>query len=102
MIYLLDAKDLDDKTLGKQIEAIAQVLCQIHYQWIDYNAETIGDANHAADKIPIKDEKIFDSRRNDYADWGYTCKANYLKLVEMGLECCAEYSHRFARQDIKQ
>lgn len=91
------AKALVDKDLDKQIKTLAQVLCQIHYQYIDYNAETLGHAQVLAGQIPIYDRTVFDNRRNEYSDWGYKCLANYMLLVEIGLECGNEYTYRFTQ-----
>lgn len=100
MIWILDkepqliAQALDDRSLSRMIKKIAQALCQVHFQWIDYHAHTIGDANHLAANIPIQDKVIFDGRRNAWADFGYKFSANYRYLCDLGMECCKEWSYR--------
>lgn len=102
-IYILDnefvqcAQHLDDMSLDKMIKSIAQILCNVHYDYLDNNQDTsipwqirINDA----DKIPLDylDRKIYDQ----WSQWARGCKANYLYLVKLGWELCMEYNYRFA------
>lgn len=107
-IYLLPPQELDNETLEKQIEAIAQTACNVHHKIIwdgvifDSYLNTIREVDdkiepaHAITKsmkVPLPpDKKSID---NDYTKWAATCRANYLKLVDMGLACCEEWEYRF-------
>lgn len=99
-IFILDTKlkesaeALDDKSLDSMIRVIAQVLCQIHFQYIDYHAPTTDEASRMAADIPIQAANVFDKRRNAWANWGYESCANYKYLVEFGLECSDEWTWR--------
>jgi hypothetical protein len=84
IIYPLPAQELDDVTLSKQVKAIAIVLCEVHH------------LIHSRAEIPIPFSKIpYKQWIRDYKNWARTCRANYLKLVEMGAECCSEWIYRF-------
>lgn len=99
MIYLLSedpsecAKMLSDADLDKQIIAIAQVLCNAH--WLRFarlyspNAELFESLQKT---VPLKEDKHLES---PYSYWAQECRANYLKLVEMGLRTCEEYNYRY-------
>jgi hypothetical protein len=84
IIYPLPAQELDDKTLDKQIKAIAQVLCNVHHM-------------KDTKDIPLQLHKTV--KTNDVLNWLLECLANYLKLIDMGLACCEEWEYRF--NDIK-
>jgi hypothetical protein len=84
-IYPLPPQELDDATLSRQIKNIAQVLCGAHY-----NLCKIDNCNHHHLDFSIHDLQI----QNIFTEWASTCRANYLKLVEMGMDCCFEYLFR--------
>lgn len=79
IIYPLPPQELDDKTLDKQIKAIAQVLCNVHHM-------------KDTKDIPIQLHKTV--KTNDVLNWLLECLANYLKLIDIGLACCDEWCYR--------
>jgi hypothetical protein len=84
----INAQMLDDKSLDKQIKAVAQVLCNVHL----YTASD--DLYYGArDNVPL--ELDINDKIMEYTEWARTCLANYKQLVEMGLACCYEYQNRF-------
>lgn len=91
MICLLDedaaecAKALDDKSLDKQIDSIAQTLCHVHYI-IGFHA--LRGNNHSVLLLP-------EFYNDEYTNWARECVANYKKLVDIGLACCDEYNLRY-------
>lgn len=102
MIYYLhedsaeSAKMLDDKSLDKQIKAIAQVLCNVHWRFVNLNSAK--EVEVATNKIPIKASNNY---FNDvYSRWASECIANYKMLVDIGLACCEEYDYR--HMDLRQ
>jgi hypothetical protein len=89
-IYPLRPGELDDKTLDKQIKAIAQVLCNVHYLRMRMNNETY---------LFIEAYKILmlPKRHHDlFSLWAKECLANYNELANTGLACCNEYVWRFS------
>lgn len=96
IIYLLPPEELDDKTLDKQIEAVAQTLCNVHHIHIGKSVPfgTYGiEFLHA--KVPDDGLYFLDFEgEEEIIKWCLKCRANYLKLVEMGLACCEEYTFR--------
>lgn len=106
MIYLLDedpaecAKMLDDISLSKQIRAVARTLCDVHHYYMIDNCQTFDDvSNRDRNSIPIP-KTFYGTVLTGWLDWGYTCRANYLQLVEMGLACCEEWQYRFSNSKI--
>lgn len=97
VIYPLSPKELDDKTLAKQIKAIAQVLVNASIWTMDLpNTEKVNDAfknNPYVDQNSITSFTV-DKIYNEYVHWARECRANYLKLVEMGFTCFSEYRCR--------
>lgn len=111
-IYILDegpaqcAQALDDKSLGNMIKDIAQVLCNV--SWFFQQKLTMCDScryylisptknpctciknDDRYYKIPLLPKNFTDS----WTKWARGCKANYLYLVELGLECSKEYALR--------
>lgn len=99
IIYYLDddaqkcAQYLSDDDLNKQIKAIAQVLCNAHYELTD--TMFYGNVQAAIDDVPLNHKQTkFDS-------WVNACRANYLKLLKMGLACINEHCYRFERHSAK-
>lgn len=114
-IYILDkdpklcAQMLDDKSLDKMIKSIAQVLCNAHYIDVDHRIKdfyknpsksgghlygekgAITMENKFEESIPLSE-----SKNCEWSEWAYKCKANYLWLVELGLNCIKEYNLRFS------
>lgn len=86
-IYPLPPEELDDNTLKKQIKAVAQTLSNIHYL-----VSFIKKEHKIFDFAPLLPPKF---THNLYSLWGKLCRANYLKLVDMGMACCGEYFYRF-------
>lgn len=101
MIYLLhndpveNARMLSDKDLDLQIREIAQCLCNVHHCYA-ITREMIAN-------IPLKRQKASLRSISSFilVEYVRTCRANYLKLVEMACECCNEYVHRFTRDLFK-
>jgi hypothetical protein len=95
MIYLLHddarecAKMLADDDLKKQIKAIAQTLCNVHWLELDRTIAQGVEINHIG--IPL-DEK---DRDNLFTQWTSECRASYLKLLDMGMACIQECYHRW-------
>lgn len=99
-IYILDsdpskiAEMLDDRSLNFMIKDIGQVLCNVHYDYLDgiHCQKSIYDA----DKIPLNySDKLSIC---EWAAWSGLYKANYLYLVELGMNCCFEIEiHRRIR-----
>lgn len=71
------AKMLDDTQLDKQIRAIAKILNQFN----------------GFMKYELDDE---------WSKWVRTCRANYLKLVEIGVACCREWIFRFSDDEFER
>jgi hypothetical protein len=114
MIYLLhenaeeNAKMLDDRSLDKQIKAIAQTLCNVHHLYWDsiypnqlrnhksglslLGREQVEHCLEKIDNIPLQSRGLVDP--DAFTNWAAECRANYLKLVEMGLACCKERVYR--------
>lgn len=67
----ITAQMLDDKSLEKQIKDISQVLQHVHK------------------------DGYYKNYINEWAIWARECKANYLWLVELGLDCTEEWEFRF-------
>lgn len=88
MIYILDndpkltAQYLDDKSFDEMIKDIAQVLCGVHY--------FLGKRIEEMPMSPHNNQSLI-----KWGDWARECKANYLYLVELGLECINEKATRF-------
>lgn len=99
MIYILDedpkktAEYLDDRSLGRMIKAIAQVLCNAHHEQSDY----IDDPDYFDTNIPLEwDGFILKKTKNsEWSQWARQCRANYLYLVELALSLCRENVERF-------
>lgn len=93
-IYLLDqnpttcAQMLDDKSLDKQIKAIANLLCFVHSYKEFIKHDTKFDLYHK--DIPLKPLRI----NLDWQYWARECKQNYKFLVQLGLACCREWFYR--------
>lgn len=92
-IYILhnDASEsatlLDDKSLGKMISDIAQVLCNVHY--------------YAHVETSVKDIP-FEQNYGAYMGWtnfAGKCLANYNTLLAYAKACCFEWLDRFAMKD---
>lgn len=91
MIYILDeeikkcAQYLDDRALKRMIKDIAQTLCNAHYYGED------------KDKPPLE----FSNKKSiaEWVTWIEDSRANYLRLVELGLACCDESYHRHGITD---
>jgi hypothetical protein len=90
MIYILDndpgkcAQSLDDKSLSKMIEDIAQVLCNVHREG---NLHKVYDKFLETIPLPYKyNNKII----NQWSQWGGECVANYRYLVALSLACIEE------------
>lgn len=102
MIYLLhndpaeNAKMLADRDLDLQIREIAQTLCNVHHCYAITEEMIAG--------IPLKRQKTSARSISSFklVEYARTCRANYLKLVEMACECCNEYVHRFTRDLFKR
>jgi hypothetical protein len=82
IIYPLPPHELDDVSLDKQIKAIAQVLVRVVY-FITKNANT-----------PLNPFKKMGKQEEIYFHWARSSRANYLKLVGMGVECSKERNYR--------
>lgn len=84
-IYLLDldptscAQMLDDKSLDKQIKAIANVLCEVHYELQMLGLEK--DTYIPSFKNP--------TRTSIWCEWASKYRANYSFLVNL-LDACLE------------
>jgi hypothetical protein len=96
IIYPLPPQELDDVTLSRQIKNVAQVLCNVHHKIIAndfafFDKEAILKSN----KAPIG---IIRYPNSGFNKWAATCRANYLKLVEMGIAACEEYTFRFSKR----
>lgn len=86
------ASMLDDKQLDKQIKAVAQALCDIHY--ILLSEQKPSNLVELIGNIPLPSKYFYCPFRK----WGMECRSNYLKLVEIGLACCDEWVYRFPVQ----
>ena len=86
MIYPFPLAEIDDKTLKKQIKAIAQVLCNVHHLENECSKKI-------DDNIPLSRSKNYKNILK-WSQWARECVANYNKLVEMGLASCAENDYR--------
>lgn len=90
MIYYLHedaaecSKMLADTDLAKQIKAIAQALCDLHH------AITLKQPVDKKYHIPM----LYKFSNEKIMEWLVTCRANYLKLADMGIACCEEYCYR--------
>jgi hypothetical protein len=93
MIYILDnnrilsAQYLDDLSLYRIIEDIAQVLCNVH-AWCEF---------HKTEGKALKDKKIPlmpKDADNKWSQWTRECRANYNWMVEYGLESSNEFTWR--------
>lgn len=91
IIYPLPPQELDDATLSRQIKNIAQYLINAHVLILDGQFELTKD-NFICNKI---NSLQMGYKPSKYNDWVIECRANYLKLVEMGINCCVEYNMRF-------
>ncbi len=89
------AKALDDRSLDKQIKAIAQTLCSVHWSHAKeaYLPNCNGDTEYKfnTDRIPLNPKNFTD----EFTQWTGTCRANYSKLVDMGIEACKEAEYRY-------
>jgi hypothetical protein len=85
IIYPLNPEELDDKTLDKQIKNIAQALCNAQWMIRPY-AEAI------TIPLALKPCKLV------FINWAAKCRANYLTLVQMGIDACEEYTYRFSER----
>jgi hypothetical protein len=83
IIYPLPPAELDDRTLEKQIKAIAQVLCNVHYYaHVETNVKDIPlEQNYGAYLA--------------FTNWAGKCLANYNELVRMGVACIQECYFRW-------
>lgn len=112
-IYILDsdpkkcAEYLDDKSLDKMIQDIAQVLCNAYRLRINsYYTNGIHVDNFSPleienklKEIPLTTlsnlKKINRNKKIIYwSQWASECIANYRYLVELGIMCCREYHYR--------
>jgi hypothetical protein len=91
IIYPLPPAELDDKTLSRQIRNIAQVLCNVHHADIACLTD-IKKIEEASAKIPLPQKRFAEDK---ICWWARECRANYLKLVDMGYKCMDEYVYRF-------
>jgi hypothetical protein len=89
IIYPLPAQELDDKILSKQIKSIAWVLRSVHHTIAVDKLLNNPDINCSSSPAPVLTNLMV------YNQWASTCRANYLKLVEMGDECCRDWFMRF-------
>jgi hypothetical protein len=92
IIYPLPPAELDDKTLDKNIRAIAKTLCNVHYELLFNKCD--GDLRLLWEEDRQKWINITlgwsTSKTVGYTKWASECRANYLKLVEMGTDCVLE------------
>jgi hypothetical protein len=81
------AKFLDDKSLGKMIKSVAQVLCNAHWQ------------NH----LQLRDKELRPPLQREgfsvWTEWASLCIANYRYLVSLGLALCDEWIFRFMDEE---
>jgi hypothetical protein len=87
------AQALADNDLEKQIKAIAQTLCNVHFilpDKIDF------DRKSHEELVPLKINAENYKKYFKWTQWASECRANYLKLVDMGLACCEEYTFRLS------
>jgi hypothetical protein len=97
MIYYLDedpqkcAQMLADDDLKKQIEAIAQTLCNVHIDLYDKQRSLKTKPLLCHEIAPLN----YNHRLKPYSNWASECLANYKKLVDMGLACTNEKAERF-------
>lgn len=104
IIYPLPPEEFDDKTLKKQIKAIAQVLCNVHHKFVIKKYENMDVQEFFQScgvEAPLKDHRKIPlafcaDKFREYSQWASTCRANYLKLVDMGMACCEEYKYRLS------
>lgn len=99
-IYPLIPKELDNTTLGKQIEAIAQTLCNVH--WIIGRKED-GFYTKNFLKNFLADPHTFlaqseNAKNCKFTQWASECRANYLELVGMAVELISEYYYRLIQK----
>ena len=96
IIYPLPPQELDDATLSKQIKAIAETVCNVHDIKADLDSEKIGYEIYRSivDVIPLP--KIGSWEKPNVESWAFECRANYLNLVNMGVEACKEWQERFS------
>lgn len=89
---------LDDVSLNQQIKAIAQTLCTVIFNEliIKRDAGKLSDKDWEERKLIPLPRKV-----TVFSNWASECRANYLKLVDMGLACCEEYEYRFNEIEIK-
>jgi len=89
-IFVLDtnpkiaAQMHNDKHVVKMILETAQLLCGVHHM-------TGGDA-------PYK----LSHRNHPCSIWARECIENYIWLCDLGIELCAEYSHRYGKRHKSQ
>jgi hypothetical protein len=99
IIYPLPPAELDDKTLDKNIRAIAKTLCNVHYELL-FNKRD-GDLKLLREEDRQKWINIplgwSTSKTVEYTKWASECRANYLKLVEMALALRDEHCYRHIR-----
>ncbi len=96
MIYILDqdprktAEYLDDKSLDKMIKDIAQALCNVSISLrID---KALSRDNYALSDTPL--DYSLDKKILAWKEWARECEANYLYLVELGMQCGHEINSR--------
>jgi hypothetical protein len=96
-IYILDtdtakcAEMLDDESLNKQIKALAQVLCNVHFSQCTLSTKR----DDKFDSIPLTPKNLNDV----FTTWVRECVANYKYLAKLGLACCEEWNYRFGLGD---
>lgn len=99
-IYILDkdpikcAQYLDDNSLDKMIKKIARALCNVHHILNERKELEIDHEKLLSIPLSYTKYKSFESNAQ-WIEWSRKCKANYLKLVELGSFCCAEINYRF-------
>jgi len=94
MIYILGtpqetAQALDDKSLDRMIKDIAQVLCNVH--WLDHAirySPNLERFEKLENSVPLKEKSL---NTCSWSQWAKDCEANYLYLVELGLELMVEH-----------
>lgn len=87
------AQALDDKSLDKQIKAIAQVLCSVHHIIVERIELGLDFGTIYEIPLPYKKYKSFESIAQ-YRYWASECIANYEYLVKLANCCLMEYYYR--------
>jgi hypothetical protein len=100
-IYILGSQEetaqaLDDKSLSRQIKAVSETLCNVHFENLfEEDDKPMSEWSKAKKEKWLSIPGMWDTSEDKYLPWARECIANYEWLVRMGLACCEEYSYRF-------